>query len=140
MCDYTGEILSTDQARARQHQYDEQAGMNYLLVLKEHLPNRVVRTSIDPTQRGGVARCINHSCRPNLRPTIVRDGSIVPTVRFYATRSIVAAEELTFDYGALLGSDGGDGGGGGESEGGRTVCRGGEANCRGFLPFSPEKC
>jgi hypothetical protein len=67
-CDYAGEVISTSEAKRRQQQYDEAEGMNYLLVLLEHLPDRVVRTSIDPTLRGGVARCINHSCSPNLRP------------------------------------------------------------------------
>ena len=95
VCDYVGEILSTQEAAARQATYDlalrqretetetetagdrdagassdrrpttpspRSRGMNYLLVLLEHLPTRTVRTSVDPTHFGGVAACINHSC------------------------------------------------------------------------------
>jgi hypothetical protein len=139
VCDYSGEILSTAEACSRQREYDQAGGMNYLLVVLEHLPDRVVRTSIDPTQYGGVARCINHSCRPNLQPTVVRDHCIVPTVRFVAARDIEAGEELTFDYGALGSrNEEGDDLPGGNPHRGRTVCLCGETDyCCGFLPFNP---
>ena len=132
VCDYAGEILSSAEAEQRQRAYDQKKGMNYLLVLREHLPDRIVRTPIDPTHIGGVARCINHSCRPNLQATVVRVGSIVPTVRFYAARRIEAGEELTFDYGGLFGTSP-------DIHVGRTQCLCGESNCRGFLPFNPSE-
>ena len=50
----SGRLPSTPTPRRR--------GMNYLLVLLEHLPTRTVRTSVDPTRFGGVASCINHCC------------------------------------------------------------------------------
>ena len=180
VCDYVGEVLSTKEARSRQAAYDEAVrlraaaagrrqpkqeqdaagagatsggGMNYLLTLLEHLPSgRVVRTSVDPTHIGGVASCINHSCAPNLTPTVVRDGSVVPVVRFVASRSIAKGEELTFDYGDLYGGSstssdtkGTDDGSGADAAArddtqqragaGRTVCLCGADACRGWLPF-----
>ena len=114
VCDYVGEILSTQDAAARQSVYDAalrlpdpregRRGMNYLLVLLEHLPTRTVRTSVDPTHIGGVASCINHACIPNLRPEVVRDRSVVPTVRLVAAVPIAEGTELTFDYDDLYSS------------------------------------
>lgn len=178
VCDYVGEILSKQEAAARQSVYDDglrhpgfprpasegptlegcaeacdvyrvdtaavsaagsstRRGMNYLLVLLEHLPTRTVRTSVDPTHFGGVAACINHSCAPNLIPTVVRDGSIVPTVRLVASVQITEGAEITFDYGDLY-DDTEEArcvAAGPTSK--RTPCLCGTEKCRGYLPFVP---
>lgn len=72
---------------------------------------------------------------------VVRDGTVIPTVRFYAVRDVEVGEELTFDYGALGFGEGTSSAGSGEGKtpgqplGGR-LCLCGEAACRGFLPFN----
>lgn len=164
VCDYVGEILSKQEAAARQSVYDDglrhpglprkasdsadtaaasaietgtRRGMNYLLVLLEHLPSRTVRTSVDPTHFGGVAACINHSCAPNLIPTVVRDGSIVPTVRLVASVPITEGTEITFDYGDLYNDTGVANCVASGSTSKRTPCLCGAEKCRGYLPFVP---
>ena len=137
VADYLGEIVSTEEAEVRQKRCDEAGGMNYLLVLREHVGERCVRTSIDPTAIGGVARTINHSCAPNLACSVVRDCSLVPAVRFSAAQPIRAGTELTFDYEDLFGAEpAGEKAAGGDAAG-RTACLCGAPSCRGRLPFTP---
>ena len=89
-------------------------------------------------------------------PTVVRDGSIVPTVRLVAAAPIPKGTEITFDYGDIY-SDTGEPGaqgqtqrdregtegqtqpvGRGDGNGSkRTPCLCGAENCRGYLPFVP---
>jgi SET domain-containing protein len=52
------------------------------------------RKTIDGTQRDNFARYINHSCKPNCEPNIVRGKVFID-----ALRSIKPGEELTYDYG-----------------------------------------
>lgn len=52
------------------------------------------RKTIDGTQRDNVARYINHSCKPNCEPTIVKGR-----VWIDAIKNIKADEELSYDYG-----------------------------------------
>jgi [histone H3]-lysine36 N-dimethyltransferase SETMAR len=79
VCEYVGEIIGSTEAEKRRELYKAQ-GLhdNYILTVREHLGDRVLRTTIDPTIRGNVARFINHSCEPNLNVEIVRCGSLVP--------------------------------------------------------------
>lgn len=52
------------------------------------------RWTIDGSDRGNIARYINHSCVPNSEGEI-RDGAVL----IYANRDIKRGEELTIDYG-----------------------------------------
>lgn len=52
------------------------------------------RKTIDGTQRDNFARYINHSCKPNCQPEIVRGR-----VWIDAIKNIKAGEELHYDYG-----------------------------------------
>ncbi|MFZ1075474.1 MAG: SET domain-containing protein-lysine N-methyltransferase [Minisyncoccia bacterium] len=52
------------------------------------------RKTIDGTTRKNTARYINHSCRPNCEPNIVRGRIFIDAIR-----GIKAGEELTYDYG-----------------------------------------
>lgn len=52
------------------------------------------RKTIDGTTRENVARYINHSCKPNCEPNIVRSR-----VWIDAIKGIKAGEELSYDYG-----------------------------------------
>ncbi|MFA6408429.1 MAG: SET domain-containing protein-lysine N-methyltransferase [Candidatus Paceibacterota bacterium] len=52
------------------------------------------RKTIDGTTRENFARYINHSCKPNCEPNIVKGR-----VWIDALRAIKPGEELTYDYG-----------------------------------------
>ena len=65
---YTGEVISTEETRRRQAaEYDLGPGRtrNYVLTTREHSCTHVLRTNVDATHVGGVARFVNHSCAPN---------------------------------------------------------------------------
>ncbi|KAJ6763258.1 HISTONE-LYSINE N-METHYLTRANSFERASE SETMAR [Salix purpurea] len=68
ICEYAGELLTTEEARKQQQIYDELASggqfSSALLVVREHLPSgkACLRINIDATRTGNVARFINHSC------------------------------------------------------------------------------
>jgi uncharacterized protein len=52
------------------------------------------RKTIDGTQRDNFARYINHSCKPNCEPNIVRGKVFIDAIK-----GIKEGEELTYDYG-----------------------------------------
>lgn len=52
------------------------------------------RKTIDGTQRDNFARYINHSCKPNCEPNIVRGKIFID-----ALKNIKEGEELSYDYG-----------------------------------------
>lgn len=52
------------------------------------------RKTIDGTQRDNFARYINHSCKPNCEPKIVKGR-----VWIDAVKNIKPGDELTYDYG-----------------------------------------
>ncbi|KAL5547167.1 hypothetical protein UlMin_006854 [Ulmus minor] len=107
ICEYAGELLTTEEARKRQQTYDELvSGARFssaLLVVREHLPSRKVclRLNIDATRIGNVARFINHSCDGgNLSTVLVRSsGTLLPRLCFFASEDIKEDEEMTFSYG-----------------------------------------
>ncbi|GMI65042.1 SET domain protein 20 [Hibiscus trionum] len=109
VCEYSGELLTTKEARRRQRIYDELASngrfSSALLVVREHLPsgNACLRINIDATKVGNIARFINHSCDGgNLSTILVRSsGALVPRLCFFASKDIKEGEELTFSYGEI---------------------------------------
>lgn len=130
VCEYTGELLTTKEARRRQQMYDELSQnstfSSALLVVREHLPSRKAcfRINIDATRVGNVGRFINHSCDGgNLSNVLIRSsGALLPRVCFFASRDIKAGEELNFSYGEVrLRQDG-------------LRCFCGSSNCFGILP------
>ncbi|HET9641596.1 MAG TPA: SET domain-containing protein [Candidatus Paceibacterota bacterium] len=52
------------------------------------------RKTIDGQARTNIARYINHSCRPNCEPEIVRGHVYIDTIR-----PVRAGDEFTYDYG-----------------------------------------
>ena len=52
------------------------------------------RKTIDGTQRDNFARYINHSCKPNCEPNIVRGKIFIDAIK-----GIKVGEELSYDYG-----------------------------------------
>jgi uncharacterized protein len=77
--EYKGPILARDEA-------DERGG-KYLFDINS-------RKTVDGKSRGNTARYINHSCRPNCEPEIVRGH-----IYIFSLRKIRAGEELCYDYG-----------------------------------------
>jgi hypothetical protein len=74
------------------------------------------KQDIDGNVPWNTARLINHSCRPNCEPRIVRGR-----IWIVARRRIVAGEELTYDYGYDL------------EHWEHHPCRCGAANCIGYI-------
>jgi len=100
ICEYVGEIISTNElGRRRAADYDLK-GSNYVLSLVETIPSsqRILKTHIDATKYGNVSRFFNHSCSPSMRMVSTRRGSILPRVLFYSSKKIAPHEELTFNY------------------------------------------
>ena len=79
--EYTGEVISSEEADRR--------GGQYLFALND-------QWIIDGKDRTNQARYINHACRPNCYAELTADES---QVFIYAKRAIKAGEELTYHYG-----------------------------------------
>lgn len=79
--EYTGELISTDEANRR--------GGKYLFVVSD-------AKTIDGKGRDNIARYINHSCAPNAEAELDEDAL---RVRIYAKKKILPGEEIFYDYG-----------------------------------------
>lgn len=137
--EYSGEIISYKEAKKRTIMQANTFESNYLLVLKEHVSGgKVLRTHIDATYHGNVARFMNHSCQPNMTMFPVRHNSPVPKLCLFASRNIEAKEELTFSYGGISCKDV-DFRGGKDSENSltklRSKCLCETSDCAGYLPY-----
>ncbi|VVA96364.1 unnamed protein product [Arabis nemorensis] len=136
VCEYAGELLTTDESRRRQNIYDKlrstQSFSSALLVIREHLPSgqACLRINIDATRIGNVARFINHSCDGgNLSTVLLRSsGALLPRLCFFAARDIVAEEELSFSYGDVHITDKKNG------DNKKLNCSCGSSCCIGTLP------
>ncbi|XP_023641551.1 histone-lysine N-methyltransferase SUVR3 [Capsella rubella] len=134
ICEYAGELLTTEEARKRQNVYDKlrstQSFASALLVIREHLPSgqACLRINIDATRIGNIARFINHSCDGgNLSTVLLRSsGALLPRLCFFAARDIYAEEELSFSYGDVRVT--------GENRGNKLNCCCGSSCCFGTLP------
>ncbi|CAM8971395.1 unnamed protein product [Rhodiola kirilowii] len=108
VCEYAGELLTTNEARRRQAIYDQCSkncqSSSALLVVREHLPSgkACLRINIDATKVGNIGRFINHSCDGgNLSSIIIRSsGTLLPRLCFYASTDIQEGDELSFSYGS----------------------------------------
>lgn len=120
VCEYAGEVLRMEELRRRLGR------PVYVVIVREHVDNgrRVLRTVIDATRCGNVARYINHGCEPNLVARPVRAGYVIPSLAFYAARDIATGEELCWSYTDEARAVGQS----------RTRCRCGAATCVGRLP------
>lgn len=113
--EYVGEVVRWQVCDIREERYKRRGiGDSYLF----RLDNNVV---IDATQKGCIARFINHSCDPNIMArTISVDGQ--SRIVFYSKKHIKADEELTYDYKFDY-----------EEEDKKIECLCGTSNCRKFL-------
>ena len=126
VCEYAGEFVTAAEARERLAEYDSTGVGHALLVVREVLPSRTaaLRTQIDATRRGNVARFINHKCGGgNLEAVTVRNCSdLVPRVALFANADIAAGEEVLYAYGPPNPGPG------------QRRCSCGSAACLGHLP------
>ncbi|XP_028850281.1 histone-lysine N-methyltransferase SUV39H1-A [Denticeps clupeoides] len=94
--EYVGEIITTEEAEKRGEAYDRQ-GATYLFDL-DYVDDVF---TVDAAHYGNISHFVNHSCNPNLQVYNVFIDNLderLPRIAFFATRSIRAGEELTFDY------------------------------------------
>ena len=143
IAEYSGEIISYEEAKRRIATKRNTSESNYLLVLKEHISGgSVLRTHIDATHFGNVARFMNHSCEPNMVMFPVRNNSPVPKLCLFASRNVDAREELTFSYGDTSYKKAencqAEKNSAFSLERLRTKCLCAGNNCAGYLPF--EEC
>nr|XP_034308155.1 probable histone-lysine N-methyltransferase set-23 [Crassostrea gigas] len=134
VCEYAGEIISSDEARKRSLAQRKE-DMNYIITVNEHCKSGVIKTHVDPRNFGNVGRFLNHSCDPNLTMLPVRIDSEIPLLCLFAKRKISSGEELNFHYGLSSGDERTvysdiDG-----KESGLIPCNCGSQLCQGYLPF-----
>ena len=89
--EYTGELIRRSVEEKRQEFYESQGNNgSYIFRLDDEV-------CIDATNRGGIARFLNHSCEPNCATKIINaDGELHAVI--YAKRDIAPYEELTYNY------------------------------------------
>ncbi|XP_019761367.1 probable histone-lysine N-methyltransferase CG1716 [Dendroctonus ponderosae] len=89
--EYVGEVLNADEFDKRAEVYSKDKNIHfYFMSLRAD-------AVIDATMRGNISRFINHSCDPNAETqkwTV--NGEL--RIGFFSTRTILAGEEITFDY------------------------------------------
>lgn len=89
--EYIGEVLDPHEFDKRAEVYSKDKNIHfYFMSLRSD-------AIIDATMRGNISRFINHSCDPNAETqkwTV--NGEL--RIGFFSTRTILAGEEITFDY------------------------------------------
>lgn len=142
VCEYTGNMLLDSDAEAAGLEVDD----SYLFNLDGEEKGQVSKRrrtgsaanvsataqtaknpelATDASRIGSVARFINHCCEPNLfvQSVFVEYSSRVHRIALFAARDILPYEELTYDYGYVVGS----------VEGKTLRCLCGAPSCRGYL-------
>lgn len=92
VAEYVGEIIRPVIADKRQV-YNEKHGNHGTYIFKLDSQNY-----LDATQRGGIARFINHSCDPNCRSELVTMSNGRKAVVIISNQYIPPNTEITYDY------------------------------------------
>ncbi|KAL8475194.1 hypothetical protein ACS0TY_031571 [Phlomoides rotata] len=93
--EYIGEIVGQRVADRREKEYhsgkklQHKSACYFFRIDKEHI--------IDATRKGGIARFVNHSCKPNCVAKVISVRAEKKVV-FFADRDIYPGEEITYDY------------------------------------------
>lgn len=89
--EYVGEVLDPEEFERRAEDYSKDKNIHYYFMSLR------ADAVIDATQKGNISRFINHSCDPNAETqkwTV--NGEL--RIGFFSKRTILAGEEITFDY------------------------------------------
>ncbi|KAH0814371.1 hypothetical protein GEV33_008420 [Tenebrio molitor] len=89
--EYVGEVLDHEEFDVRADDYSNDKNRHYYFMSLR------ADAIIDATIKGNISRFINHSCDPNAETqkwTV--NGEL--RIGFFSTRTILAGEEITFDY------------------------------------------
>lgn len=85
---YKGELISTSESDVRERHYKADGTDIYFFGTQS-------KEVIDATNKGNVARFINHCCEPNC---IAEPGTDNRSVLIFSLRALEAEEEITIDY------------------------------------------
>jgi len=142
VCEYTGNIMLDQDAEASGLEVDDsylfnldgenkslnkrrRTGSSETKVTAAAQKEKNPEMCVDASKTGSVARFLNHCCEPNLfvQSVFVEYSRAVHRIGIFAARDIMPHEELTYDYGYVVGS----------VEGKTLRCLCGAPGCRNFL-------
>eukprot|EP01080_Neovahlkampfia_damariscottae_P012310 gene12310-5984_t len=91
LCEYTGEVISDQEADRREGNLKHEKDASYFFGLND-------KYVLDAKKLCSFARFFNHSCNPNCYATTMYTGGYWPKVLFFSKQKIEPNVELTIDY------------------------------------------